>query len=178
MLPATFSQCAIDEELILIRTETRSNRWMPEMFCVQQKIWNATQCDVAYRGLPACLHKIQLALDQPTDANRRAAFECGDEGVAGGILLDLHGVMRENINKRVSRCGLDVIAIIILESLPHMPGFPLSLRPFLSDQCDGSMEDCYPTLMWQQDWFRTHRDEVSKTGLVPQELDGDEEIST
>ncbi|KAG8841706.1 hypothetical protein FRB96_007149 [Tulasnella sp. 330] len=100
--------------------------WMPEMFCVQYQIWNATQCDLAYRKLPACLQKIQLAFDQPTDANREAAFQCGDEGVGGGILVDLHGVMRENINKR----------------------------------CNGTVEDCFPEFLWQQNWFQAHKGEL------------------
>ncbi|KAG8871406.1 hypothetical protein FRB98_000802 [Tulasnella sp. 332] len=73
--------------------------WKPEMFCVQRRVWNITQCELAYRRLPACLQKIQLAFDQPTDANRQAAFECGNEGDYG-ILGDLHGTVRENINKR------------------------------------------------------------------------------
>jgi len=100
--------------------------WMPEMMCVQQKIWNATQCELAYRQLPACIQKIQLALDQPMEENRKAAFYCAIEGQAGSTLDDLHGVMRENINKR----------------------------------CDGSIEDCFPLFIWQQDWFQTHREEL------------------
>jgi hypothetical protein len=108
------------------------------MLCKQTNppIFNTTQCAQSYEYLPSLIQAIRLAYDVPTVDNRLK----GEYAMAQLESGDLHGVMRENIRKKVNLivCGAEV------------------------DQCDGTLEDCFPMYIWMEHFLNGIRAEVSE----------------
>lgn len=72
--------------------------WHLQQACYNTPLYNATQCADAFRVLPDCLERIELAYAQPTAARRHDALEFCNERLLAG---DTHGRTLDNVNHKV-----------------------------------------------------------------------------
>lgn len=70
-------------------------RWMLQQRCYNNDLYNSTTCAELYQILPSCLEEIQLAYENPTIENGKAALAtCGPLSIG-----DTHGKVIEDVRK-------------------------------------------------------------------------------